>query len=368
MAPGAPDVAVADDRPPGLVPLRPTRVWRTYLGGRVLDELEGAAAPRDDHWPEDWWASTTRAKNPGSQDPEEGLTIAEVSGPARLSALLERHPEALLGAEHVRSHGPRIAYLVKVLDAAERLQVQAHPTRAFAREHLGEDAGKAEGYYILSTRPEVAEPHIFLGFAEAPTPAQWRDLVQRQDVPGMLARLNRIPVTPGDAFFVPGAVPHAIGAGVTMIEIMEASDLVARFEYARESYTVPPEGRFMGRDLEFALRLTSFEATSPAAIRASWFGRPETVAAGEGWRDERLLGARHTDRFGLRRLRVNGTAERAEDGFYFAYVVAGRGRIRAGAEVLEMATHDRVLVPAHTEAVTWEADTPLEVALAFPPA
>jgi len=53
--------------------LPPNRVWRTYLGGRTLDELASevgghvpvpAFSPADTHFPEDWIASTTRAINP----------------------------------------------------------------------------------------------------------------------------------------------------------------------------------------------------------------------------------------------------------------------------------------------------------------
>ena len=53
--------------------LPPNRVWRTYLGGRTLDQLASevgghvpvpAFSPADTHFPEDWIASTTRAINP----------------------------------------------------------------------------------------------------------------------------------------------------------------------------------------------------------------------------------------------------------------------------------------------------------------
>lgn len=42
-----------------LIKLPQNRVWRTYLGGRVLDELVGKSAPCDSHYPEDWVGSVT---------------------------------------------------------------------------------------------------------------------------------------------------------------------------------------------------------------------------------------------------------------------------------------------------------------------
>ncbi len=39
--------------------------------------------------------------------------------------------------------------LVKLLDSAVRLQLQAHPTAEFAKAHLNSNSGKAEAYHIL---------------------------------------------------------------------------------------------------------------------------------------------------------------------------------------------------------------------------
>ena len=50
-----------------LVQLPPNRVWRTYSGGKVLDEISGITPAKDSHFPEDWIASTTEAINPGRE-------------------------------------------------------------------------------------------------------------------------------------------------------------------------------------------------------------------------------------------------------------------------------------------------------------
>ena len=60
---------------PEIVILEPNRVWRTYPGGRVLDQMEGKPEPEDSHFPEDWIGSTTRAVNRGREHlTEEGLS------------------------------------------------------------------------------------------------------------------------------------------------------------------------------------------------------------------------------------------------------------------------------------------------------
>jgi len=45
--------------------LPPNRVWRTYSGGRILDQIQGKPDPACSHFPEDWIGSATRAVNPG---------------------------------------------------------------------------------------------------------------------------------------------------------------------------------------------------------------------------------------------------------------------------------------------------------------
>ena len=55
------------------------RVWRSYQGGRILDELVGKPEPADSHFPEDWVGSVTAASNPDSQNELEGISKIPVS-------------------------------------------------------------------------------------------------------------------------------------------------------------------------------------------------------------------------------------------------------------------------------------------------
>jgi len=66
---------------PEIIMLPPNRVWRTYLGGKVLDSIQNNPNPADTHFPEDWIASTTIAVNKGrEQFKEEGLSKIEFEG------------------------------------------------------------------------------------------------------------------------------------------------------------------------------------------------------------------------------------------------------------------------------------------------
>ncbi|MEZ4655952.1 MAG: hypothetical protein R2911_00095 [Caldilineaceae bacterium] len=88
--------------------LLPNRVWRTYEGGRVLDQIEGQAYPTDSHFPEDWIGSATRAINPGREHvADEGIGVAQSVNGDRYSMqeLFTAAPVDALGAAHVDAFG-----------------------------------------------------------------------------------------------------------------------------------------------------------------------------------------------------------------------------------------------------------------------
>lgn len=264
------------------------RVRRGYRGGALLETLAGRPAVDADR-PEDWIASTTRAVNPGlPPEADEGLTPLTAPDGSRttLAAVLA---------------GRELGFLAKLLDSAMRLHVQAHPTRSFARQHLGSPYGKLEAYVILAVRPGC-EGWIRLGFQRSPGRERWRDIVARQDVAAMDACFDRIPVAVGETWLVPGGWPHAIGPGVLMLEVMEPSDLVVRCEFEREGLVVPPSGRFMGRGLDFCLDVFDYTQRDAAAVRATARLAPAPAAGGNGERV--LVGPQHTDCFRIRRIQV----------------------------------------------------------------
>jgi len=194
------------------------------------------------------------------------------------SDLIELDPEYFLGAAHVQRFGKQPMVLVKLLDSAMRLQYQAHPTAEFAQRYLGSSSGKAEAYYILAVREEVEEPYVYLGFQRPPSPEAFQRCVEEQNLAEMESYFDRIRVRPGDTLFIPGGVPHAIGEGIFMVEIMEPSGLAVRFEFERAGYTLPESARFMGRGLDFCLDVFDFQATPEALVRSKYMFEPRLEA------------------------------------------------------------------------------------------
>ena len=116
---------------------------------------------------------------------------------------------------------PPLPILVKFLHTSDKLSVQVHPD--------GEcGVGKTEMWHILGAAPGA---QIALGF-EQPIGAE---ALRAAALSGEIEKLLRwIPVHPGDTYFIPAGTVHAIGAGITLCEIQQNSDITYRlYDYGR---------------------------------------------------------------------------------------------------------------------------------------
>lgn len=375
-----------------LILLPPNRVWRTYPGGRTLDALAHAPAPADTHLAEDWIASTTRAVNP----PEAALASPPSSSPPGISQvqvgldptphdfaqLLARDPDYFLGAAHVKKYGVQPQLLVKFLDSGTRLHFQVHPTREFARRVLGAPSGKTEAYHVLAVRDSVAPVatprpaaseatgYIYVGFQRPPTPAQLRDYILTQDIAAIEACFDRIPVRPGDTFIIPGGTPHALGAGVFMVEIQEPSDLVVRFEFERAGYVLPESARFMNRDVDFALTVFNLAPLTTADLDTQVRCRPRRIRdlGPDSFQDE-LIGPDRTDCFRVARTHLAAPVVKDETSAVIAIVTAGSVTAEVGGESHHLERYAKFFLPAGLGPVKFTPhDGSAEILECFPPA
>jgi len=331
-----------------LVLLPPNRVWRTYRGGRTLDTLGGAPSPADSSFPEDWVASTTRATNVGRESIAEGVSQVVINGESHdLARLLAADPVYFLGERHVARFGPDLRLLVKLLDSSIRLHFQVHPTAEFAQRYLGSTSGKTEAYHVLATRPEVANPSIYLGFQRPPSRAALKRLIESQDIAGIEACFDRVPVKPGDTYLVPGGMPHALGEGVFLVEIQEPSDLVVRFEFERGGYRLPESARFMNRGLDFCLDLFDFTSRPLADLLSRQACPPRRLRQlGERSSEDELVGSDRTACFGVTKLHLHEPVTRETSAASIAIVTAGEVSVRVGSEVHHLRRYDKVFLPA----------------------
>ena len=117
-------------------------------------------------------------------------------------------PKAWLGTDA----WPNTPLLVKLLDAAQPLSVQIHPSDddpALADD----ESGKPEAWYVLQADPGAG---IWLGFEKGVDAAAIRAAIDAEDDVSKLLRF--VETKPGDFFVISPGTPHAIGPGLTLLE------------------------------------------------------------------------------------------------------------------------------------------------------
>lgn len=330
------------------------RVSRFYRMSGLMAAFRGSSGPDPDDAdagrPEDWVGSATRAWSPPAAAPSvEGLGIAEIDGQPRLIAdLLAIDPVAVAGSVPNELTGLTTGVLVKLLDAGVRLPVHAHPTRTFAQRHLASFFGKAEAWIVVATRPglDPEGPGVRIGFTRDLAARELITLIETEDTGGLLAAMHHRPTAPGDVWFIPPGVPHAIGAGVFMIEIQEPSD----FSIVAETRGVPIDRQHAHLGLGWPVAVGAFDLEGHDG---SWLdglrhdGRGGT-REGAGWRSEPLT-AEAADRFfRADRLLVRGraTPDWGLPTFLVGVVTGGAGEVRAGSGRLAVRAGETFAVPA----------------------
>lgn len=117
--------------------------------------------------------------------------------------------------------------LVKYLFTAEKLSIQVHPDDAAARA-AGYERGKDEAWLILAAEPEST---IAIG-THGPVGSEQ---LRASALDGSIEQLvDWKPVKANDVFYSPAGTVHAIGAGITVIEVQQNVDLTYRlYDYGR---------------------------------------------------------------------------------------------------------------------------------------
>jgi mannose-6-phosphate isomerase len=195
-----------------------------------------------------------------------------------------------------------------------------------------------------------------------------RGWIETQDVPAIQGAMNRVPVQPGDSYIVPGGVPHALGAGVFLVEIQEPSDLVVRFEFERGGYVLPESARFMNQGLEFALDVFDLSPWPPSrvAVTARCPARRRRALGPDSFQED-LIGPERTPCFRVRHSTMQAAVRKAEDSFHLLIVTAGAGTAEVAGETHALRPFDAFFVPAGLGPIAFEPSPHLHVLECYPP-
>lgn len=224
--------------------------------------------------------------------------------------------------------------LLKLLDPVLPLSVQVHPDDDYARAHGGR-FGKTEAWIVLNAGPDG---QIVYGTDTKGEP------LDKVVADGRLKEsLRFVKVRPGDVYYIPSGMLHALGEGVMVYEIQQSSDLTYRFwDWDRVDENGKSRELHVQKALDVCrpeLRLEKIEGT--------------TVLCKGGSRTY-YISDRH---FELCRLNLSGTMPLESGRMLFLTPLTPCALRWGDGEEMTLNAFDTVLVPAGLEGVSLVGET-----------
>ena len=320
---------------PLLPPLRFAPLFKRYLwGGRRLGTLLGKPIGEGEDYAESWEV----ADHGADQAVVEGGRLAGMT----LGEVVQKHGKELLGRHFESGEVARFPLLFKYLDCRRVLSVQVHPNDAAAARQVPPDLGKTEAWVILAAEPgSVVYAGLKRGFDRA--------ALEREVHRGTTELcLHKFEPRVGDCIFIPAGTVHALGAGLVVAEIQQASDTTFRlFDWNR----LGPDGK--PRQLHVEASLAAIDYSSGPV-------QPQIPQPTDRSCMERLVTC---DKFILDRWRLTGsepTEQRTlggDDRFHILSVLSGSATISSGAASERLGLGQTLLLPASTGLCKIAAET-----------
>ena len=242
-----------------LIPSTKDYIW----GGEKLKKQWGKLAPYD-HIAETWELSFNKdAPSFIASGKDQDRPLFEVVSKEELGTALARFED--------------FPVLIKFIDSSSNLSVQVHPDDAYALKNENQ-YGKTEMWYVLDAEEGSG---LYVGFKKDTNEKEVRKAIEDGSI---MELLNFIPVKKGQSFFIPSGTVHAIGAGVTVIEIQQNSTLTYRlYDYHR----LGKDGKPRELHVDKAMKVIDFSAyhplhfPSPLIGECSYFSSSVYSFAGE---------------------------------------------------------------------------------------
>ncbi len=174
--------------------------------------------------------------------------------------------KALWGYEEWLVDTPRI--LIKRIVANDRLSVQVHPNDETAKTVGGRP--KTEMWCVLKAGP------LFAGVKPGTTKADIERAVKDGSFEDLLVRYD---TKPGECYFIPGGLVHAIGEGTSVYEVQQPSTTTFRlYDWGRVGADGQPRQLHVKEGLA-AMNLALPPPTPGDSVKCPYFAF-EKVAAG----------------------------------------------------------------------------------------
>ncbi len=312
-----------------MYPLRFKPIFQRYLwGGYRLRDVLGKDTG-DQAAAESW-------ELVDHKDAQSEILYGELAGKT-LRQIIASNPEAVLGRalaselasdsvpESLRSRFP---LLLKFLDASRDLSIQVHPDDEMGQTLSPPDLGKTEAWYVLEAQPGAK---IYAGLKDGVDEASFRAAADAGATPEMM---HSFEPKAGDCVFIKAGTLHAIGAGLLIAEIQQASNTTFRID---DWGRVDADGNPRQLHLQQGIAATDFSRGPVSACVAQQQDGCETLIA--------------CDKFTFRRHTCGGTVTLGGDGkFRIVTVISGSLDVQGDPSGKSLARAQTVLLPAALDA------------------
>ena len=327
-------------------------------GGYAMDVFRGRDNPKDiPNGSEAWVGSLTRARGANENCPNFGCaeTILPDGTKKYLFEAIAEDPERILGKKHIKQFGDELGMLLKLLDAKNQYFLQAHPTRYTATELWNSPYGKEEAWHVLALRENMAEPpYILLGFKPGVTREQFQNLYYNATLKDLENLCHKFVIQPGETYFVPGGIPHALGAGALVIEIQEPSDLaviaIPQDELIDFRRKAAPGAVFYPEDNTLyeqrMFKTFVFDGKDSASVLNLTKSKEPVIRSGSWGKELLLIGKEQTEYFSCTKACINGIMPLHDTGeIRIGIVICGAGEIICDSGMLSVKQGDEIFFP-----------------------
>ncbi|MBQ7154955.1 MAG: hypothetical protein IJR85_05315 [Synergistaceae bacterium] len=293
-----------------MLPFRLAPAYKNYLWGGTRLITEWGKTPGTETLAESW----ELASHP---DGESVILDGELAG-MTLSEAAKKYPEIVSPKFRPSETFP---LMVKLIDAQKPLSIQVHPFNDYARR-VENSKGKTEAWYILEHEEGA---YIYLGFRKSVSRREFEQAIADNT---LLELLRKVEVKNGDLYFIPAGTIHAIGAGITLAEIQENSNITYRvYDYGRVGADGKPRELHIAKALDvantFPLNITPPGSKGNVIVDCS--------------------------KFRVEKMRGPFTGNTGGNGFRFMLCIEGKCVLRCGDFCCELEKGGNVFVPSDCE-------------------
>jgi len=236
----------------------------------------------------------------------------------------------------------RFPLLLKFLDAAKDLSVQVHPNDLLAARLDPPDLGKTEAWYVMDAMPGAT---VYAGLKSGVNCQEFSTAVATGKTGDLL---HSFQPKRGDCIFIPAGTVHAIGSGLLILEIQQASNTTWRiFDWDR----VDKDGK--GRELHIERAIGAIDFLSGPMNPC------EPVTNAGGW--DQLVVCEYFN-LSRKRLEADQSVKLGGDGrMHIVAVTEGNFNLVAKDCTQSLGRGSSRLIPASANQMVFESGTDSEL-------